>query len=48
LPNSTPSAASTALPSKQADKAQVYSRLGMTLTYHPNEKRVADPSEPGA
>ena len=24
-----------------ADKAQVYSRLGLTLTYHPNEKRVA-------
>jgi hypothetical protein len=24
-----------------ADKAEVYGRLGVTLTYHPNEKRVA-------
>ena len=31
-----------------ADKAQVYSRLGVTLTYHPNEKRVAAEARPGS
>ncbi len=31
-----------------ADKAEVYSRLGVTLTYHPNEKRVAAEVRPGS
>jgi hypothetical protein len=31
-----------------ADKAQVYSRLGLTLTYHPNEKRVAAEARPAS
>lgn len=31
-----------------ADKAQVYSRLGVTLTYHPNEKRVAAEARPAS
>ena len=31
-----------------ADKAQVYSRLGVTLMYHPNEKRVAAEARPAS
>ena len=31
-----------------ADKAEVYGRLGLTLTYHPNEKRVAAEARPGS
>lgn len=31
-----------------ADKAEVYSRLGVTLTYHPNEKRVAAEARPAS
>jgi hypothetical protein len=31
-----------------ADKADVYSRLGVTLTYHPNEKRVAAEARPAS
>lgn len=31
-----------------ADKAQVHSRLGVTLTYHPNEKRVAAEARPSS
>jgi site-specific DNA recombinase len=31
-----------------ADKAQVYSRLGVTLTYHPNETRVAAEARPAS
>jgi hypothetical protein len=31
-----------------ADKAQVYSRLGVTLTYHPNEKWVAAEARPAS
>ncbi len=29
-----------------ADKAEVYSQLGLTLTYHPNEKRVVGEARP--
>lgn len=29
-----------------ADKAQVYGRLGLTLTYHPNEKRSQPKPDP--
>ena len=29
-----------------ADKAEVYSRLGLTLTYYPNDKRVAAEARP--
>ena len=31
-----------------ADKAQVYGRLGLTLTYHPNEKRVVAEARPAS
>ena len=31
-----------------ADKAEVYSRLGLTLTYHPDEKRVAAEARPAS
>jgi site-specific DNA recombinase len=29
-----------------ADKAEVYGRLGLALTYHPHEKRVAAEARP--
>lgn len=29
-----------------ADKAEIYSQLGLTLTYHPNEKRVVAEARP--
>jgi hypothetical protein len=29
-----------------ADKAELYSRLSLTLTYHPNEKRVKAEARP--
>jgi hypothetical protein len=29
-----------------ADKAELYSRLALTMTYHPNEKRVAAEARP--
>jgi len=29
-----------------ADKAEVYGRLGLTLTYHPKEKRVRQKPDP--
>jgi len=31
-----------------ADKAEVYNRLGVTLTYHLNEKRVAAEARPAS
>jgi site-specific DNA recombinase len=31
-----------------ADKAEVYGRLGLTLTYHPDEKRVAAQARPAS
>ena len=31
-----------------ADKAELYSRLRVTLTYHPNEKRVAAEARPAS
>jgi hypothetical protein len=31
-----------------ADKAEVYSRLGVTLTYHPSEKRVTAEARPAS
>jgi hypothetical protein len=31
-----------------ADKAKVYSRLGLTLTYYPSEKRVAAKARPAS
>jgi hypothetical protein len=31
-----------------ADKAEVYSRLGLTLTYYPHEKRVAAEARPAS
>ena len=31
-----------------ADKAEIYSRLGLTLTYHPNEKRVVAEARPAS
>lgn len=31
-----------------ADKAEIYSRLGLTLTYHPNEKRVMTEARPAS
>jgi len=32
----------------RTDKAEVYGRLGLTLTYHPNEKRVAAEARPAS
>ncbi len=29
-----------------ADKAEIYSRIGLTLTYYPQEKRVAAEARP--
>jgi site-specific DNA recombinase len=31
-----------------ADKAEIYGRIGLTLTYHPQEKRVAAEARPGS
>jgi hypothetical protein len=31
-----------------ADKTEIYSRLGLTLTYHPNEKRVVAEARPAS
>jgi hypothetical protein len=31
-----------------ADKAEIYSQLGLTLTYHPNEKRVVAEARPAS
>jgi site-specific DNA recombinase len=31
-----------------ADKAEIYQRLGLTLTYHPQEKRVAAEARPNS
>jgi site-specific DNA recombinase len=31
-----------------ADKAEIYSQLGLTLTYHPNEKRVVAETRPSS
>jgi hypothetical protein len=33
---------------KPADKAEVYRRIGLTLTYHPQEKRVAAEARPNS
>ena len=31
-----------------ADKAEIYRRIGLTLTYHPQEKRVAAEARPNS
>jgi hypothetical protein len=31
-----------------ADKAEIYGQLGLTLTYHPNEKRVVAEARPAS
>jgi hypothetical protein len=31
-----------------ADKAEIYSQLGLTLTYHPDEKRVVAEARPAS